>query len=77
MVGSIQELYDRHIRVLSIEDRIQLIAITAQDLTKAAPEEQVAKHNVMELHGLGAEIWKGIDAQDYVNTQREEWDQAS
>jgi len=40
-------------------------------------EEQVAKHNVMELHGLGAEIWKGIDAQDYVNTQREEWDQAS
>jgi hypothetical protein len=74
MVGSIQELYDRHIKTLSIEERIQLIAITAQDLTGTAPQERAVKHNVMELHGLGAEIWKGIDAQDYVNTQREEWD---
>ncbi|MEN9935409.1 MAG: hypothetical protein RLZZ387_1988 [Chloroflexota bacterium] len=28
----------------------------------------------MELHGLGAEIWRGIDAQAYVNELRDEWD---
>jgi hypothetical protein len=32
------------------------------------------KHDIMELHGLGAETWKGIDAQDYVNQLREEWE---
>ena len=28
----------------------------------------------MDLHGLGAEIWQGIDAQQYVNEMRDEWD---
>jgi hypothetical protein len=28
----------------------------------------------MELHGLGAEIWQGIDAQEYVEQLRSEWD---
>jgi len=28
----------------------------------------------MELHGLGKEIWEGIDAQEYVNKLRAEWD---
>jgi AbrB family looped-hinge helix DNA binding protein len=26
-----------------------------------------------ELRGLGREIWEGIDAQDYVNRERDEW----
>ena len=28
----------------------------------------------MELEGLGANIWKGLDAQDYVRKERESWD---
>ena len=28
----------------------------------------------MELEGLGADIWKGIDTQDYVHKERESWD---
>jgi hypothetical protein len=27
----------------------------------------------MELEGLGKEIWQGIDAQDYVNQERDSW----
>ncbi len=74
MVGSIQDIYDRHIKSLPAGDRMQLIAITALDLAGGTPFERVATHDVMELHGLGAEIWNGIDAQDYVNALREEWD---
>lgn len=33
-----------------------------------------AKRDIMELHGLGKEIWEGIDAQEYVNQLRSEWD---
>lgn len=32
------------------------------------------KRSVMELEGLGADTWKGIDAQEYVNRERESWD---
>jgi hypothetical protein len=35
-----------------------------------APEPQ---HSIMELCGLGKEIWEGIDAQEYVNNERASW----
>ena len=31
-------------------------------------------HSIMELEGLGADLWKDIDAQEYVNKERESWD---
>ena len=33
------------------------------------------KRQLTELRGLGKEIWAGIDAQEYVNEMRDEWDQ--
>ena len=44
-----------------------------EQLVKHLPPEE-HKRSIMELHGLGAESWKGIDAQDYVNELRQEWD---
>jgi hypothetical protein len=32
-----------------------------------------ARHSIMELRGLGKEIWEGIDAQEYVNQERASW----
>jgi hypothetical protein len=32
------------------------------------------KHSIMELEGLGREIWQGIDAKEYVRKLRAEWD---
>ena len=29
--------------------------------------------SVLELSGLGAEIWNGIDAQEYVRSERAAW----
>jgi hypothetical protein len=34
-------------------------------------------HSLLELEGLGAEIWSGTDAQDYVSQLRGEWDHRS
>jgi len=30
--------------------------------------------SILELEGLGAEIWAGVDAQQYVNELRNDWD---
>lgn len=30
-------------------------------------------HSIMELCGLGKEVWEGIDAQEYVNNERASW----
>jgi hypothetical protein len=31
------------------------------------------KYNFYDLKGVGKEIWEGIDAQEYVNRERESW----
>ena len=31
------------------------------------------KRSILELRGLGKEIWNGIDAQEYVNQERDSW----
>jgi len=30
-------------------------------------------HSIMELRGLGKEIWEGIDAQEYIDSERASW----
>ncbi len=78
MATDVEEIYQQQLRSLSAEDRLRLIAILARDLAVSRAEpgagEQAAKHSVLELEGLGAEIWEGIDAQEYVDRLRQEWD---
>jgi len=71
---NIEEIYTRHIQPLPREAQLRLLAKLAEDLA-AREEGSGRKRSIMELHGLGAEIWEGIDAQEYVNELRAEWDQ--
>jgi hypothetical protein len=56
---------------LPLEDQQRLIRDLACRAAKAASPEP--KHSIMEFCGLGAEIWEGIDAQQYVNRERASW----
>ena len=53
---------------LSREEQLRLI----QELTARAGDGDTSKpeHSILELCGLGKEIWQGIDAQEYVNCER-------
>ena len=31
------------------------------------------RRSIMELEGLGKEIWQGVDAQEYVDRERDSW----
>lgn len=74
MVINLEEYYERQLEPLPLEDRLKLIAMLAQGLAKEKIAPEPPLRNLMELHGLGKEIWEGVDAQDYVNRLREEWD---
>lgn len=60
------------IRSLPVETRKQLITVIVDSLTETPSTTK--KHSLRELRGLGKEIWASIDAQDYVNKERDEWD---
>ncbi len=46
-------------------------ALLVQALSQETPEPQ---HEITELRGLGKEVWGGIDAQEYINEERDSWD---
>jgi hypothetical protein len=68
----LEELYARQIKPLPREDQLRLLAIMEQELARG--QESAPRRSIMELHGLGKDIWAGIDAQAYVNELRKEWD---
>ncbi|MGA2249432.1 hypothetical protein [Terracidiphilus sp.] len=56
---------------LSHEEQLHLI----QELSiRVAPDSQSEpRHSILELRGLGKEIWEGIDAQEYIHSERYSW----
>ena len=65
--------YVRGIQRLRPEEQLSLVEIISVKLKKTLGRKK-AKHSVMELEGLGADVWRGIDAQHYVSEERESWD---
>lgn len=68
-----REVYEQVVRLLPAAERLRLVELIARELittTSTVPRQR----SLLELEGLGAEIWQGIDAQEYVNELRKEWD---
>jgi hypothetical protein len=61
----------RQIPQLTVEERKRLLDMIADTLSAPPAQNQ---HSLLELEGLGKEIWQGIDAQEYVSQLRSEWD---
>ena len=72
----VEEIYARHIKPLPRAERLQLLEKISQGLSEQGEEHIAAtpKRSIMELHGLGKEIWGSIDAQEYLDQLRAEWD---
>ena len=68
----VREFYLRQVRNLPFVERIELLALIAADLSvEAHVTEAPSRHSVMDLQGLGKEIWNGIDAQEFVDRLRD------
>lgn len=74
MQTNIENIYQQHIKPLPQDEQLKLLAKMAEELSNDKASEPAKKRSIMELHGLGAEIWEGIDAQKYVNELRNEWE---
>jgi hypothetical protein len=60
-------------KTLSTQERKELVKQLVDTLDVPAPATP-RLHRLSELRGLGKEIWAGIDAQEYVDQLRSEWD---
>jgi hypothetical protein len=60
-------------QTLSLQERTELVKLLIDSLVNEA-DTGTKPHSILELAGLGEDIWKGIDAQNYVDQLRSEWD---
>ncbi len=56
---------------LSQQEKVDLIAEIANQLRADSKKGHI--RSILELEGLGKEIWAGIDAQEYVSQERNSW----
>jgi hypothetical protein len=66
--------YVKGIYALKLEEQLNLIKLINSRVKKAVNRKRTGKNSILELEGLGADIWKGVDAQAYVEKERKSWD---
>lgn len=63
------------IRDLPSDERAHLIYTIMETFGDARESQQGGRtHRLSELRGLGKEIWQSVDAQEYTNRLRDDWD---
>ena len=73
MSSSTKNIYDEHIKPLPREQQVQLLDLLRNELENG--DEDGRPHSILELHGLGKEIWQGVDGDEYVRKVRDEWEE--
>jgi hypothetical protein len=58
------------VKLLHPDDRKRLTDILIDEAQKTVE----AKHRITEVRGLGKGLWKDEDAQDYVDSERDNWE---
>ncbi|HEY8600502.1 MAG TPA: hypothetical protein VIL85_18845 [Thermomicrobiales bacterium] len=71
---TVEQLYAQQIRSRSPQERLRLLKLMMSDLTEKDVADDKPKRSLLELEGLGANDPIGMEAQEYVNQLRDEWD---
>ncbi|MDY6783172.1 MAG: hypothetical protein SW833_11620 [Cyanobacteriota bacterium] len=58
---------------LSPHEQLQLIHELLGQMRDRVVVTAKPKRSILELEGLGKEIWSDVDARDYINGERESW----
>ena len=63
-------IYEEYIKALSREEQRLLFNVLQAELDN--DDDNGQRHSTLELHGLGREIWQGVDPKEYVRGLRDE-----
>jgi len=58
--------------LLTPDEQLQLLADIAVMLRQQVTAEP--QHSIMELKGLGKEMWQDVDVEKYIDEERNSWD---
>jgi hypothetical protein len=64
------------VRVCSLEpsERMRFMEDLSALAGRILPSTDRNERGILELEGLGREVWQNMDAQEYVHQERDSWD---
>jgi len=68
------EKYINGIDTLTLNQQLDLINALVENVKLNMGKKRSKSHSIMDLEGLGADIWKEIDVNAYVEKERASWD---
>lgn len=74
MSPSLKELL-KQVEQLSKEEQLELISCIADGLRSNNSQSLENKHTIAEFQGVAQDLLNGIDATEYVNSLRGEWEE--
>ena len=57
---------------LKTEEQLNLLGVLSLALKKSVVQKE-RKHSLLELEGLGAEVWSSVDVETYISRERDSW----
>ena len=72
-MGETQKLKANIMQKISKMSNVDLTKLKKLLTQLEADSPKEKSHSITELKGLGAEIWKGINVQKYLNEERNSW----
>jgi len=62
----------RAVQSLPPSEQLRLVAELAERLSRRMAASR--RHSLLELRGLGKELWNGVDPDEYLRKERSTWD---
>jgi hypothetical protein len=63
----------RDIKTLDYKEKIEILEQLVRFLRRPATKEPKRKPSLLELEGLGKEIWMDTDVDDFIEEERNSW----
>lgn len=60
-------------RRLELKEQLQLLRALLGEISSDVSGDKVREHSILELRGLGLEVWQNIDIAEYVQQERNSW----
>jgi len=73
MSSNTKNIYEEHIKPLARDQQVQLLDLLRNELENG--DDNTRPHSILELHGLGQEIWQNVNSKEYLNKLRDEWEE--
>lgn len=70
MAGSAYENAKKSVEALAPADQLRLVAELVSQLSGSLDREP---RSLLELEGLGQEIWRSVDVEEYLRRERSSW----